>query len=297
MGDRFPNVREVQKRYRTGAPSLRYPRPDGVAAGTLGTALDWRVRFLLDPHPDAHLAIFGAVMVGNQGLVDALEPLVRGAQMRVDVGTDHQADVGPLPERDEALVVPLCWVLALCTEVYRSGLWPGSPLDLVGPKPTPQQLLALAPASACLDISMLARAAKKTLLPVLEARGGDLFVGPTFAGSRLIGGADADVCAGGLLVDVKTTSGARRKGGQYECSLDRVVLRQLLGYLLLDFDDAHAIERIGVYAARFDYLTEWDLEELLTEIGGGPPDLQGLRDDFRALLESLPRAEVGDDGD
>lgn len=83
-----------------------------------------------------------------------------------------------------------------------------------------------------------------------------LLLNPTFGqASRLVGGADTDVIAGDLLVDIKTTKNSEINVG----SLD-----QILGYLLLarkqrSIDPTFpAINRLGLYFCRHGYL--WSLD-------------------------------------
>jgi hypothetical protein len=45
--------------------------------------------------------------------------------------------------------------------------------------------------------------------------------------------------------------------------LDLITLQQLLGYLLLDYQDESAIDTLGLYAARYAYLVTWPAAELL----------------------------------
>jgi hypothetical protein len=93
------------------------------------------------------------------------------------------------------------------------------------------------------DVRALTLEARRVLLPALAARSGPLHVGPNFVGSPDVGGADGDVIAGGLLVEWKATRGDRRHSdGRRYCRLDLLTIQQLLGYLLLDYQDEYAIE-------------------------------------------------------
>jgi hypothetical protein len=108
------------------------------------------------------------------------------------------------------------------------------------------------------------------LLPALVARGGPLHVGPSFVGSPDVGGADGDAIVGGLLVEWKATRGDRRHSdGRRYCRLDGDTLHQLLGYLLLDYQDEFAIDTLALYSARYAYLVSWPIVELLTELVAG----------------------------
>jgi hypothetical protein len=77
---------------------------------------------------------------------------------------------------------------------------------------------------------------------------------PTFAGSRLVGGADADIIVEGMLVEFKTSRQSRPLGREH--------LWQLLGYVLLDFEDTHRIHMAGFDFARHDMTRSWTVEEL-----------------------------------
>lgn len=181
-----------------------------------------------------------------------------------------------------------CWALALFTEVRRrSGLVAGSPLALLDPAASLEELLALPSADEIADLLALADAARRELVPALAARGGRVRVGPTFAGSLDLA-ADADLIAGGLLLELKVNLGDPRSDGRRRCSLGRQTLYELLGYLLLDYDDAYRVEALGVYSARYAHLAIWPLTELLGVLAGGPVDLAQARAQFRQVVLATP---------
>lgn len=82
-----------------------------------------------------------------------------------------------------------------------------------------------------MDVCTLSRCAVEDHLSIRDAT--DLHIGPTFAQSGPLGGADADLIYDGTLLDLKSTSTARVLG--------RIELWQLLGYLFADTDDAYCI--------------------------------------------------------
>ena len=70
----------------------------------------------------------------------------------------------------------------------------------------------------------------------------DPVLGPTFALSTALGGADADLVADWLLLDLKASVTRRIVG--------RPALWQLAGYALADTPDEHHIRRVGIRALR-----------------------------------------------
>ena len=63
-------------------------------------------------------------------------------------------------------------------------------------------------------------------------------IGPTFDGSPDVGGADADLILDGTLIDFKSSS---------KCKLTSRILRQLIGYWLLDYSDCYALMSCRVF--------------------------------------------------
>src|SRR5262249_2681307 len=78
---------------------------------------------------------------------------------------------------------------------------------------------------------------------------------PTFAGSLDVGGADADLIVNGCLIDIKSS---KLPG------IDPLDLRQLVGYVLLDYDDEYHMQSVGIYKARYGMLVTWPLEQFLS---------------------------------
>jgi hypothetical protein len=290
---RFPHVREVQRRYREPVAEVTPLAPaDGaaVAWGTVGGAFDWRVRFLLTPTPDLHLALLGALHLGDrfQHLTAELFGTLPGEVQLPPGGPVPLAPLDPpAPRRDEERLARACYALALYTEVFRAGLLPGSRLLRLRRGAGREDLLALASGEEVADLLALTEAARRVLLPALAARSDPLYLGPTFAGSLDVGGADADAIAGGLLVDWKVNLGDRRRDGRRRCSLELATLQQLLGYLLLDYPDTYRIDTLGVYAARYAYLATWPVAELLAALAGGPVDVAEVRGDFQQAATTL----------
>lgn len=107
-----------------------------------------------------------------------------------------------------------------------------------------------------------------------------MVLNPTFAGSTDVGGADADLIVDGCLLEIKTTKAM---------SLDAEWLRQLFGYLLLDYYDRYAIRTVGVYLARHGEMLTWQVDDFLRDLTRDATiKLADLRDEFRALCQRDP---------
>lgn len=98
---------------------------------------------------------------------------------------------------------------------------------------------------------------------------------PHVRGSADIGGADADLIVGDLLIDVKATVSPSR--------LRKPEFYQLLGYALLDYDDEYGVTRLSFYLSRFGRLITWTVAEYLALLGS-TRSLAELRWECREVL-------------
>lgn len=194
---------------------------------------------------------------------------------------------------DEDRLCRFCYVLGLLEETFRSGQpserlfqfahkWLSRPQDQPPSGFEQQQfadeLLALVEPAWVNDLRQMSN--------LFLTRSQHLFdkpfiLNPTFAGSGFVGGADADLIVDGCLIDLKSSKRA---------SLDPVDLRQLVGYILLDFDDEHAIRSVAIYKARYGLFFTWPLEVYLACLmGQNHVSLSDLRAEFHALCQQSKR--------
>lgn len=179
----------------------------------------------------------------------------------------------PSPD-DERELAYFCLLLATFESVSRAGsrAWPPSFLGRELPQST-SELLAAVPDSWIEDVAALASALSRRHCAWL---GTPATENPIFAGSRGVGGADADFILAGCLWDIKTTT---RSGG------DSNWLYQLLGYTLLDYDDDFKIESVGLLLPRQDTSLRWPLSGLIAALSGRRDlGIGNLRRDFRAAV-------------
>lgn len=285
---RFPHVKELQQQYREGVgPLLVEGRGD---SSTMGEAFDWAVRFLVCAAPGLDLALRGIARRHPRlaiAVVEMAQQLDGGYANGWSGLCDDGTFDGPAEgcAADEEVVLRACWALALLTQVYRTGvILPGSPLSRVDlARVSAADLLALMPSTAYHELRELRNLARSTMLPPLADRHGRWAVGPRFAGSELMN-ADADLIAGGLLIELKTALGGKRADGTRRASLEASTLHQLLGYVLLDFGDEYGLREVGLYSARYGHFATWRLGELLDGLAGRSVDLAAERQAFHALL-------------
>jgi hypothetical protein len=284
--ERFSSgLREVQRRYREAKPALVVPSADRVEAnpGTVGTAADWLLRFMLHPRPSLALAARGAVLCGRrsgmaEALVEIAESLGYDAEAVLDVRTTDFT--GPVDgnEADLGQLARACWALALLTEMYRNPVaaMTGPLGRFQGHRASASELLDLASPAALGQLDSFRQVFASTLLPQLAHRQGRWVLGAEFTGSALIK-ADADVIAAGLLLDLKTDS---------KLSLGVTTMFQVLGYALLDFDDMYQLTHLGTFSARYAHLVTWDIGTLFDELAGYHINLPATRHEFRQLFLS-----------
>lgn len=252
-----------------------------VVSGTQGAAIDWWLRFLVDPAPSVNLAM--------NGLRSRRAPCrPAGMELLQSLGAiDHEGTaLGPIDpagfaDRPDEWWARVCYALALLVELYRATNIDGSRLMRLSHDSQAADLLALANSDEVADLIAMRDLALEELLPALPP--GPVATGSTFDGSTDLN-ADADLIAGGVLVDFKAGQGGKRSNGTRGAALERKDLDQLLGYVLLDYSDAFALKSVAIYAVRYGHFTAWPLTELCTELAGRPVDLSALRQEFAQML-------------
>lgn len=85
--------------------------------------------------------------------------------------------------------------------------------------------------------------------------------------------AEADVVAGGLILDVKTSRGTAGRDSMLRLLPTVKDIYQVIAYALLariaPDDDIGSIESVGIYAARYGAFITWSLPALLDQLAGG----------------------------
>ena len=291
LEERFPNTRAVTSEANAQFRKVETIRPsEPVPWGTIGTAFDYRARYYFRVTPSSKLVAWqgalsqwdttwvGEGLTGD--IVRVVPDLVASFFADLDETLARMAQEGRLRDlerQDEELLARYCIVLALFEEMARPGVGQArisSPLMRHGAQSTVQDLLSIAEDHWVEDLCRLSRMFSHAFQDRLS---GEAILNPTFRGSGDIGGADADVIVGKCLMEFKTT---------VKASIEKVKgLYQLIGYLLLDYDDEFGIEKLGFYMARQGQTIEWPVADLFGRLmGQKPPPLRDLRQEVRAKI-------------
>lgn len=166
-------------------------------------------------------------------------------------------------------VLRLCLVAGLFDQLYRAGPREEMPLLALPATASIDEILALPARDVVEDVDVLLQVAARELaaLAATAAESGCV-VCPGFGGASLVGGADGDLVVGTTLLEVKAL---------LEPTLQQRHLHQLVSYALLDFEDAHHLSHVALYAARHGRLVTWPLDELLSTMARQPVRAADLR--------------------
>lgn len=283
-------LRESLRAQHRGAHVLQ-PRPGvGTEAGTVGTAIDQRLRLAFTTAVPVDAATLGGVessaAFGRAGAGERMRQVgVELADRLADTAHTLRLEDRELPlERagdEEEHLARLLLAAAWYQVAYRAGIgFPYTPLFLAAVEDpgdfTLKRLLDLPHPDLVADILAQVHHAADSPLAALRARTGpaQCVPGPTFPGVELA--ADADLLVDGLLLDFKST----RRPDQ----LTQHTAWQLTGYLLLDTADCHGIEAVGLYLTRSATPVSWPVEDYLALLGARCRDLPAFRTAFAALL-------------
>ncbi len=242
---RLPNCAYMQKEWKScGKPVII---PEGqVNWGFVGAAFDYRVRYLFTiTPPDRFNAARGSIQLPDNHFL--FQEFATDLTNFLSLNDPRGRALSPATERQLA---SYCYVLAIYESLFRARVQ-SSPLFNLPIGATVADLLALAPTADIDDLYNLINAAAHTLENLFSK---PIIANPTFTGSIDVGGADADLIIENCLLEIKTTKNT---------SLDKEMVYQLLGYVLLDYDDEYRIGEIGFYLSRVPALIKFPLESAI----------------------------------
>ena len=275
----FPKITEFTKRERPAINKMKtlIPPTSGNNPRLIGTAFDYRLRM--------HLA----------GRYFWDEKILEGLQLMQEAGSGNKKyqddkwaettreQLSEILEGEEQETAKKSLILGYLDAGLRSGgKWPKTLIDLAGsikPKEilTKKKYLASIPNQLSDEIQTLIRGAE----PEFPMNNTEIVLGPTFTGSQCAGGADADIILDGCLYDIKTTANPNNNFPDH--------IRQILGYLLLDWDNTYEIKQVGFYFSRQCRKISWDAEHLISQTTTEGKNIDNLK---KELEETLSMEEM-----
>ena len=273
--ERFPKVNEFTRKEGPAIKAMNTLVP-AVSRGNdlmlIGTAFDYRLRMHLKKGELPE----GPVLEG----LEMMKMLGSGNDRRQDaewtLATEGLLD--EISEGGEDELAKKSLVLAYLDAGFRSGgMWPKTMIDLTssiraGEDLEKEKYLSHIPNELAGEIQALMKSAE----PEFPNGNTEIVLGPTFAGSAFVGGADADMILDDCLYEIKTTANPRDK-------LPANV-RQLLGYLLLDWENEHGINQVGFYFSRQCRKISWDADSIVSQTANIGTNIQSLRDELKETI-------------
>jgi hypothetical protein len=268
--------------HRGPLPTARSHEGKRPAWPLIGTSIDFRLRLAFshaDPVPDCAQRGYAVLKrAGRPGGCDTLLADLTAAitDVLAEGPSPHEAADVPLSESAEIELIRLCFVAAQLDQLYRNRTL----IEKTALLDDQRRIITLSRAIEQVSwfvvdqIHDQVQLSNTGLAPV--RRQFELALpGPTFAGSDLIGGADADLLVDDLLLDFKSTHDAT--------TIVRKDVYQLAGYVLLDFPDELQIRRVGVYWTRHGVLRTLSTNTFFELLGAQKP-IDQLRSDLRSVL-------------
>ena len=282
--EQFPNTKAapflVDARKQLRAAETIWPgdginRPD---LSTIGTAMDYRLRYYFDVTPVEKLVAFGwraffGTLTGAPPYWSLFELTDSFFYDLENFTNQCQPVARRLSTVEENALNRYCIVLALFEQVRRAGgLSYNSPLAKE-PFNEVNALLNLAESLWLDDMQRLSWRFYDEFNHLFDL---PHTLNPNFDGSLAVGGADADLIVDGALIDIKTS---------IKPEITAYSIRELLGYTLLDYSDHYQIDSVGLYMSRQGILFKWDLAEAITDLcPGQPPSIAELRARFQEVV-------------
>lgn len=279
MAQHLPRSPEVQREYLAQLAGLPDPvQPIDVRYpnwSALGHAIDYRLRLSfggnLGPAVNLGVTLLDGPVPGAP-VGRALAALTAAGRQLLATVDAYLVDPESLAE--DALI-RLCFVASFFEDIYRTGqIRSFSMLAQTHATTKLADLTAAVPDYVISDIRQQMQLAQRPLARFRALPGYARICGPIFAGSGDVP-ADADYILDGLLLDCKATRDPRRLG--------REEIYQLVGYLLLDYDNQFGINQVGFYLSRQGRLITWRIDDFLDRLGTNTT-LSQLRTNFREHL-------------
>jgi hypothetical protein len=268
-----------------------HPNQDRKFLFLIGHAIDYRIRFAYEI-PDLETLVAAQGLRCLRGTPYLKTPQNRQRRILECEGIGAQffayahlwfrlhAPLHKLENAEEIECLRICYVLSLFEIIYRGGLT-NSPLLTPTSKNDVASLLAMPTEEELEDLFILTESFFKSCSEWLTS---PTILNPTFRGSSDVGGADADLIVGRTLYEIKTVTWMN-KFAQW--------IRQLAGYILLDYEDKYRMSGVGFYFVRSGCTISWTIDEFFSILTQGNfQSLQEHRNRFHSFLQSVNKRNI-----
>jgi len=259
----FSPAREKWDAAQSGGPLV-----DADASSSwnlIGGAIDLRIRMMITPTsisvpPEERQIAYGTTFPSVLSELEAIQ-------------NRHGGYLGQLPPDEETHLLQVCYLLAMYDAFRRSSFASQRDSPLYTLKPGAKWRAHLNRVSEN-DVAILQTLVEPALELFTLAVGQRVSLGPVFADSHLVDGADGDLIVNGTLIEIKCEA----PGFQSKA------VRQVIAYALLDSTGEYELKKCSIYLARFGALFGWDLDQIIREVSQGRYGYELLRDEFHAWL-------------
>jgi len=238
----------------------------------VGLAIDHRIRMMLAPMriavpPEERQSVYGTTF---PSVLSELEAILQR----------HNGRLGELPAEEETHLLQICYLLAMY-DAYNRGSFASQRNSPLYTLKSGAKWRAHLNRVSERDIAVLQSLVEPAveLFPLVSSP--KVFIGPVFADSHLVDGADGDLIISGNLIEIKCEA----PGFQAKA------VRQVLAYSLLDATNEYELKKCSIYLARFGGFASWDLDEIIREISLGRYGYESLRQEFHESLPAIRAAQ------
>jgi hypothetical protein len=182
-----------------------------------------------------------------------------------------------LKDEQEKLLARYCYVLALFKHLcHDTDSYLYSPLLMPRPKRSVDELLEIPTDAEIADLCAMSWLFYDRYHDRLSLRS---VLIPTLKEYEVVNESVADLIVGRCLMRIKAS---------IKPAIIPLLLRQLAGYLLLDYKDKYKIRSVGIYMARQGKLLQWPVADFLRLLTGNDAvTLAQLRQEFRTLCQAI----------
>lgn len=258
LGSSYPNIKNIQKEFREEIKKQDFLNDKFGDPIKAGIAFENMIKFYVNPYINDDLTkIFYSYKIFNKNLDKEMEIVKKSVQ-----------------ENNIRQLAISCFMLSHITLHYRVG----NVTDFIYDVATSKQKYAEWSDKYIYcsnDIDILVKMFNNNLQNIDTIDSNSVFHF-YFKDYLKVIKMEADLVSKGRLIDIKTILNP---------SLSNVTIYQIISYALADFRNEYQIEKIGLFYSRFQFIKEWNLNLLLSELSNKEIDVQEERYKFLDMIQ------------